>query len=411
MASKGKSNGADRVAIISGLRTPFLKQGTGFKSMTTLELSAAVVNELIHRTGVDPREYTACVFGQVMPSLDYINLAREIVMRTELVDNVTVAHSVTQACVTSIQALTTAINSIQAGEHDTMIVGGADSMDDLPLGVGRKLTKALMGLQKAKTTMDRVRLLSTISPKDLVPPMPGYSVEPSTGMSMGQHCETMVKDWGISREWQDKIAHESHTRAAKAWEDGFYDDLVMPVAAAPYKDAFREDNIVRHDSKLEDYAKLRAVYDKKHGDDHRGERIAPDGWGGGSCGDEGVEGQGVGTRADGLPAFLGLYRSGSDVAAAHRTDLRHPEGTGPCGPDDEGHRSGGDARGLCGAGRLHARGTSLQEVLRGALGLERADRRARSRPVQRQWWLGGNRPPLRCDRSPYRGAGAQGAEA
>ena len=137
-------------------------------------------------------------------------------MRTELVDNVTVAHSVTQACVTSIQALTTAINSIQAGEHDTMIVGGADSMDDLPLGVGRKLTKALMGLQKAKTAMDRVRLLSlTISPKDLVPPMPGYSVEPSTGMSMGQHCETMVKDWGISREWQDKIAHESHTRAGQ----------------------------------------------------------------------------------------------------------------------------------------------------------------------------------------------------
>jgi len=265
MASKGKSNGADRVAIISGLRTPFLKQGTGFKSMTTLELSAAVVNELIHRTGIDPKEYTGCVFGQVMPSLDYINLAREVVFRTALDDSTTVAHSVSQACVTSVQALTTAINSIANGEHDAMIVGGADSMDDLPLGVGRKLTKALMGLQKAKTAMDRVRLLSTISPKDLVPPMPGYSVEPSTGASMGQACETMVKDWGISREWQDKIAHQSHSRAAKAWADGFYDDLVMPVAAPPYKEAFREDNIVRKDSSLEDYAKLRPVYDKKHG--------------------------------------------------------------------------------------------------------------------------------------------------
>ncbi len=265
MASKGKSNGADRVAVVSGLRTPFLKQGSGFKSMTTLELSATVVNELIHRTGVDPKEYTGCVFGQVMPSLDYINLAREVVIRTVLDDSVTVAHSVSQACVTSVQALTTAINAIENGEHDAMITGGADSMDDLPLGVGRKLTKALMGLQKAKTAMDRVRLLSTVSPGDLIPPMPGYSLEPSTGMSMGQHCEMMVKDWGISRQWQDEIAHQSHTKAAKAWAEGFYDDLVMPVAAPPYKEAFREDNIVRKDSKLEDYAKLRPVYDKKHG--------------------------------------------------------------------------------------------------------------------------------------------------
>lgn len=264
MASKGK-NGEDRVAIVAGLRTPFLKQGTGFKSMTTLELSAVVVNELLQRTDIDPKEVTGCVFGQVMPSLDYINLAREVVIRTVLDDGVTVAHSVSQACVTSMQALTTSINAIEHGEHEVMIAGGADSMDDLPLGVSRKLTKALMGLQKAKTAMDRVRLLSTISPKDLVPPMPGYSVEPNTGMSMGQHCETMVKDWGISREWQDAIAHQSHSRAAKAWESGFYSDHVIPVAAPPYNEAFAEDNIVRKDSSLEDYAKLRPVYDKKHG--------------------------------------------------------------------------------------------------------------------------------------------------
>ncbi|PIE05515.1 MAG: acetyl-CoA C-acyltransferase FadI [Sorangium cellulosum] len=265
MANKGKSNRTDRVAIISGLRTPFLKQGTGFKSMTTLDLSAAVVDELIHRTGIDPTLYTGCVFGQVMPSLDYINLAREVVIRTSLNDSITVAHSVSQACITSMQALTTCINAIANGEHDVMIAGGADSMDDLPLGVSRKLTKALMGLQKAKTAMDRVRLLSSISPGDLVPPTPGYSVEPNTGLSMGQSCETMVKDWGIAREWQDEIAHQSHCRAAKAWAEGFYSDHVMPVAAIPYKQAFAEDNIVRKHSNLADYAKLPPVYDKKHG--------------------------------------------------------------------------------------------------------------------------------------------------
>ena len=265
MASNTKKNGADRVAIIAGLRTPFLKQGTGFKSMTTLELSATVVNELIQRSGIDPKTFTLCVYGQVMPSLDYINLAREIVIRTSLDESTTVAHSVSMACATGMQALTTAVNSIANGEHDAAIVGGADSMDDLPLGIGRKLTKALMALQKAKTAMDRVRIVSTISPKDLVPPMPGYSVEPNTGMSMGQHGEMMVKDWGVTREEQDEIAHRSHSAAARAWNEGFYDDHVMPVVAPPYKEAFREDNIVRKDSNLADYAKLRPVYDKKHG--------------------------------------------------------------------------------------------------------------------------------------------------
>ncbi|MCU0694063.1 MAG: acetyl-CoA C-acyltransferase FadI [Polyangiaceae bacterium] len=265
MTSNGNKNVSDRVAIVSGLRTPFLKQGSGFKSMTTLELSTAVVNELIYRTGVDVSNYTLCVFGQVMPSLDYINLAREVVTRTQLDNATTVAHSVSQACMTSVQSLTTAINAIANNEHDAAIAGGADSMDDLPLGVSRKLTKALMGLQKAKTAMDRVRLLSGIAPKDLIPPTPGYSVEPSTGLSMGQHAELMVKDWGVSREWQDEIAHRSHTNAAKAWAEGFYDDLVMPVAAPPYKEAFRQDNIVRKDSNLAEYSKLRPVYDKKHG--------------------------------------------------------------------------------------------------------------------------------------------------
>lgn len=260
-----KKNSVERVAVVAGLRTPFLKQGSGFRSMTTLELSTAVVNELVHRTGVDPKTYTLCVFGQVMPSLDYINLAREVVIRTQLDDATTVAHSVSQACVTSVQSLTTAINAINAGEHDAAIVGGADSMDDLPLGVGRKLTKALMGMAKAKTAMDRLKLLSGIKPKDLIPPTPGYSLEPSTGKSMGQHCEMMAKDWGVSRQWQDEIAHRSHTNAARAWAEGFYNDHVIPVVAQPFKEAIAEDNIVRKDSVLEEYAKLKPIYDKKFG--------------------------------------------------------------------------------------------------------------------------------------------------
>lgn len=264
MASNGKKNSPDRVAIISGLRTPFLKQGSGFRNMTTVELATAVSNELVHRTGLDRKEISLCVFGQVMPSLDYITLAREVVLRAGL-EKTTEAFAVSRACATSFQALSSAIEAITFGYHDTALVGGADSMDDLPLGMSKKLTTALMSFQKAKTAMDKLKLVSTLSPKDLVPPMPGYSVEPVTGLSMGQHCEIMCKDNGISREWQDDIAYRSHTRAARAWAEGFYDDQVMPVCAPPYKEAFREDNIVRKDSKREEYAALKPVYDRKYG--------------------------------------------------------------------------------------------------------------------------------------------------
>lgn len=262
MGSNGTN--ADRVAIVGALRTPFLKAGTGFKDMTTVELSTAVVSELVQRMGVDPKLFTSCVFGQVMPSLDYINLAREIVLRTTL-DRSIEAYSVSRACATSMQALTNAIESIERGDHDAALTGGADSMDDLPIGVSRNLARGLMAFQKAKTGMDRLKILSKLSPKDLVPPVPGYSVEPTTGLSMGQSAEKMVKENAISRQQQDEIAWRSHDRASKAWDDGFYDDLVMPVVAPPFKEGVRQDNIFRKGSKLEEYAELRPVYDRAHG--------------------------------------------------------------------------------------------------------------------------------------------------
>jgi acetyl-CoA acyltransferase len=262
MASSGKNG--DRVAVVAGLRTPFLKQGTGFRDMSTVELSSTVVAELIQRTGLEPKTFTLCVFGQVMPSLDYINVAREVVLRANM-DRATEAYSVSRACATSMQALTSAIQDIERGHHDAAIAGGADSMDDVPLGVSKRLTTTLMALQKSKTVMDKLKLLSRVSPKDVVPPMPGYSVEPTTGLSMGQSAEKMVKENGISRQWQDEIAYRSHSRAAKAWAEGFYDDQVMTVVAPPFKQGLREDNIFRKDSKLEEYGALKPVYDRAHG--------------------------------------------------------------------------------------------------------------------------------------------------
>lgn len=258
------SSDRDRIAIVAGLRTPFQKQGTGFKSMTSVDLGTAVVSELLQRTELDPKEIGLCVYGQVVPSLDWLNIAREVVLRSGLPKNID-AYSVSRACATSVQATTNAAEAILAGQHDVAITGGADSMSDVPVGVSKRLALALQDLQKAKNVGDYWKVLSKLSPRDLVPPVPGFSREPTTGLTMGQSAEKMAKENGISREQQDKIALHSHQGAARAWSDGTYAAEVMHVIPAPYKEAVTEDNIVRKDATLEALAKLRPAFDRKFG--------------------------------------------------------------------------------------------------------------------------------------------------
>jgi acetyl-CoA acyltransferase len=257
-------NPRDRVAVVAGLRTPFTKAGTALKRMRTVDLATAVVKELVQRSEIDPREITLCVYGQVVPTLDWLSIAREVVLRSGLPKD-TDAFSVSRACATSLQAMTSAAEQILAGHHDVAIVGGADSMSDVPIGVSRPLAGALLDLQKAKTLQDRLKILSRLSLKDIVPPAPGFSREPTTGEQMGEAAEKMAKLNGITRAEQDEIAHRSHVNAARAWSDGTYAAEVMHVLPPPYDEAVTRDNVVRDDSSVEALAKLPPVFDKRHG--------------------------------------------------------------------------------------------------------------------------------------------------
>jgi acetyl-CoA acyltransferase len=255
---------AERIAVVAGLRTPFTKAGTALKSLRTVDLGATVVKELMARSELAPAEVTLCVYGQVVPSLDWLNIAREVVLRAGLPKS-TDAFSVSRACATSLQAMTSAAESMLAGQHHVAIVGGADSMSDVPLGVSRRLTAALLEAQRGKTLGDKLKAFSRLSPRDLVPPVPGFSREPTTGEQMGEAAEKMAKLNGITREEQDRIAHLSHVNAARAWADGTYAAEVMHVIPPPFDKPVARDNLVRDDSTLEGYAKLSPVFDRKHG--------------------------------------------------------------------------------------------------------------------------------------------------
>ncbi len=254
----------ERIAIVEGVRTPFARQSTAYKNMSAQDLARTVVKELVLRSAIDPREIGLCVYGQVAPSVHAPNIAREVVLGTGLPKNID-AFSVSRACATSFQALTSAAEAILGGQHRAAIVGGADSASDVPVTVSQTLARALVDLSKAKTLGQRLRILAKLGPKDLIPVPPALK-EPTTGLSMGESAQKMAREAGISREAQDAFAHRSHERAAAAWKSGIFDREVMHVLPGPKFDKpITEDNTVRKDSQLSAYAALKPVFDRKYG--------------------------------------------------------------------------------------------------------------------------------------------------
>lgn len=258
----GKKNGR-RVAVVAGLRTPFAKSGTAYKDLSALDLGRMVVTELMQQSGVEPATVQQLVYGQVVPSLSAPNIAREIVLGTALPRDIE-AYSVSRACATSYQSTVNVAESIGAGVIDCGIAGGADSASDVPIAVSKKLAEALIAASRAKSLGERLKAFSGLSPRDLVPVPPALK-EPSTGLTMGESAEKMAKENGITRQAQDELAHRSHSLAAAAWADGRFEREVMHVYAPPKYAATTDDNLVRRDSDVESYKKLKPAFDRKHG--------------------------------------------------------------------------------------------------------------------------------------------------
>ena len=253
----------ERIAIVSGLRTPFAKQATAYHGVPAVDLGKMVVNELIKKHDLDPKVIDQLVFGQVVQMPEAPNIAREIVLGTGM--NVhTDAYSVSRACATSFQSTVNVAESIMAGVVDVGIAGGADSSSVAPIGVSKKLAKTLLDLSKAKTFGQKFNLVRQLGLKDLLPVPPAVA-EYSTGLSMGQTAEQMAKTHGITREAQDELAHRSHTLATESWQQGKLADEVMSAHPEPYKQFIEKDNCIRENSVLDGYAKLKPVFDRKHG--------------------------------------------------------------------------------------------------------------------------------------------------
>jgi len=257
------SNGR-RVAIVAGVRTPFAKAGTALKRFTAIELGKLCVAELIQRTNLDGKEVDAIVYGTVVPSVIAPNIAREVSLMPMLPKG-TEAYTVSRACASANQAITDAADQIVLGHADVVVAGGAESLSNVPILHSREMSEKLVSFSRAKSTGQRLRILGSIRPKDLVPITPAIA-EPTTGETMGESAEKMAKINHVSREAQDEFALRSHERAAEGTRDGRLTAEIAPVYLPPkLETALATDNGVRTDSSIEQLLALKPVFDRRYG--------------------------------------------------------------------------------------------------------------------------------------------------
>ncbi|HWL40385.1 MAG TPA: acetyl-CoA C-acyltransferase FadI [Gemmatimonadaceae bacterium] len=253
-----------RVAIVAGVRTPFTKAGTTFKSISAIDLGKLCVAELLQRTNLDGREVQGLVFGTVIPSIVAPNIAREVSLLPQLPKGVQ-AFSVSRACASANQAITDAADQIALGNLEVAIAGGSESLSNIPIMHSQGFAEALVLASKAKTLAGRVGALARLRPRDLVPITPAIA-EPSTGETMGQSAEKMAKINSISREEQDHFALRSHRLAAAGTADGRLAAEIMPVYVPPrFETVVAADNGIREDTSYEQLSALKPVFDRKYG--------------------------------------------------------------------------------------------------------------------------------------------------
>jgi acetyl-CoA C-acetyltransferase len=243
-----------RVAICGSARVPFCRAHTAYAELSNQTMMTAVLDALVEKY-----QLTGCQLGDVSlgavikHSRDW-NLARECVLGTELAPE-TPAFDIQRACGTSLEAAILIGNKIAVGQIDSGIAGGTDSISDSPIVYPDDYRQILLNSFRGRSAGERIKPWLKIRPRHFKPELPGV-IEPRTGLTMGASTEITAKEWEITREAQDLLAFESHHKAAAAYQEGFYSDLVIPY------NGVEADNNIRADTSLEKLAKLKPVFDK-----------------------------------------------------------------------------------------------------------------------------------------------------
>jgi len=241
-----------RVAIIGGSRIPFVRAMGAYAERSNQDMLAAALQGVVDRFGLKGERLGDVGAGAVLKHPRDFNLTREAVLSTSLAPE-TPAFDLQRACGTSLETAILLGLKIATGQVDSAIAAGVDTASDAPIGVSEGLRKLMLKSARGRTLGERIRPWLGLRPSHFKPNLPAVA-EPRTGLSMGQSCELMAQRWSIAREDQDRLALESHQRAAAAYDAGFYSDLLVEFAGV------RADNNLRRDTTLEKLAKLKPAF-------------------------------------------------------------------------------------------------------------------------------------------------------
>ncbi|MEO5666643.1 MAG: acetyl-CoA C-acetyltransferase [Bdellovibrionota bacterium] len=254
MSIRIKTSERRRVVIVASKRIPFVKSGSTYEGIALSELMTPVLNALISDLGIEGQRLGEVVIGALLKAPSERGLARECVLGTKL-DPHTPAFDLERACGTGLEAVIAVANKIALGQIESGIGGGVDTNSNVPLLFSHALADVFKEFNKTGFSMKALGRITKLSPKDFLPTVPRV-VERRTGLTMGDHCELMAKEWGITRQAQDELAYQSHKNGAKAYKDSFYDDLVIEFGG------LKRDKILREDTSQEKLATLKPAFDK-----------------------------------------------------------------------------------------------------------------------------------------------------
>ncbi|PCJ56610.1 MAG: acetyl-CoA C-acyltransferase [Planctomycetota bacterium] len=253
-----------RIAIVDGVRTPFCRAGGIFNRISADDLGAAVVKELCSRHEGLVDQVDELIFGNVAQPANAANVARVIALKGGLSKRVP-AYTVHRNCASGMEAITTATSKIRAGEGDVYIVGGAESMSNIPLMFNQKMTDFFIQLMKSKSLMSKLKTFLSFRPSFLKPVIAVQEglTDPFCGLNMGMTAEVLSREFHVTREQQDVFSLESHKRAAQATAAGLFADEILPVPVAPAYDFVQSsDDGIRKEQSIEALKKLKPYFDR-----------------------------------------------------------------------------------------------------------------------------------------------------
>ncbi|MFT6332328.1 MAG: acetyl-CoA C-acetyltransferase/acetyl-CoA acyltransferase [Lentimonas sp.] len=258
----------ERIAIIGGLRTPLGKAGGSLKNISADDLAVRIVKELLIKNNIDANSIDEVIFGNVAQPSDATNIARVIALKAGLPKHIP-AYTVARNCASGMESLTSAACKIWAGESEIILVGGVESMSNIPLLFNSKMTNLFERLFKSRTIFQRISAIASFR-LNFLKPIIGIQqglTDPVSGMIMGCTAEVIAKNFAITRKEQDEYSVLSHNKAEKATKDGIFKDEIVPIFNnnEQISKMIETDEGIRKKQNLKDLSKLKPYFEKNTG--------------------------------------------------------------------------------------------------------------------------------------------------